>query len=174
MTDKMLTELADFGSGCFWGTEAEFRKVPGVLDVKVGYEGGKLENPTYRAVCTDTTGHAEVVRVTFDPSKVSYGQLLAVFFETHDPTTLNSQGPDFGTQYRSVIFYHSEKQKELAEAEKGRRDADGDYVGPIVTAVEPAKTFYPAEEYHQRYFEKQGVNYSCHLGNGKKPGRGCK
>ena len=172
MANSVNQKLADFGSGCFWGTEAEFRKVPGVLDVKVGYEGGTLENPTYRAVCTDTTGHAEVVRITFDSAVVNYSRLLAIFFDTHDPTTLNHQGPDYGTQYRSIIFYHSPRQKALAEAEIARRNAGGDYADTVVTAVEPAKTFYPAEEYHQRYFEKQGISYSCHLGNGKKPGRG--
>ena len=165
------TQLADFGSGCFWGTEAVFRKIPGVLDVKVGYEGGTLANPTYRAVCTDTTGHAEVVQVTFNPAVVSYAQLLNIFFENHDPTTPDQQGPDYGSQYRSVVFYHSPEQQKLAEAEKALRDKSGDYVGPIVTQIEPAGKFYPAEEYHQRYFEKQGVNYSCHLGNGKKTSR---
>lgn len=165
------TQLADFGSGCFWGTEAVFGKIPGVLDVKVGYEGGTLANPTYRAVCTDTTGHAEVVQVTFNPAVVSYAQLLNIFFENHDPTTPDQQGPDYGSQYRSVVFYHSPEQQKLAEAEKALRDKSGDYVGPIVTQIEPAEKFYPAEEYHQRYFEKQGVSYSCHLGNGKKPSR---
>ena len=165
----MKTEVADFGAGCFWGTEAIFRKAPGVVDVRVGYEGGTLAKPTYEDVCTDRTGHAEVVQVTYDPSKVSYQKLLDVFFENHDPTTLNRQGPDFGEQYRSVIFYHTPEQKQAAETEKNRRDRSGQYVGPIVTSIEPAKTFYPAEDYHQRYFEKHGVNYVCHLGNGKKP-----
>ncbi len=165
------TELADFGSGCFWGTEAVFRKISGVLDVKVGYEGGTLANPTYRAVCTDTTGHAEVVQVAFNPAVVSYAQLLNIFFENHDPTTIDRQGPDYGAQYRSVVFYHSPQQKQFAEVEKAKRDASGDYVGPIVTSIEPAKQFYPAEEYHQQYFAKQGMNYSCHMENGKKPGR---
>ncbi len=171
MTNSVKQELADFGSGCFWGTEAVFRKVAGVLDVKVGYEGGELANPTYREVCTDTTGHAEVVQITFNPAVVSYAQLLNIFFENHDPTTPNQQGPDYGSQYRSVVFYHSPEQQKLAEAEKALRDKSGDYVGPIVTHIEPARAFYPAEEYHQRYFEKQGVNYSCHLGNGKKTSR---
>lgn len=167
----MAIEYADFGAGCFWGVESTFRAVPGVLDVKVGYEGGTLENPTYRAVCGGRTGHAEVVQVTFDPDVVNYRQLLNVFFENHDPTTLNSQGPDFGEQYRSVVFYHSPEQKTLAEEEKAARDSSGDYRGPVVTAVEPAATFFPAEDYHQRYFEKQGIQHSCHLGNGKKPER---
>lgn len=164
----MKTEIAEFGAGCFWGTEATFRTVPGVVDVQVGYEGGSLADPTYEEVCTGRTGHAEVVQVVYDPAKVSYPQLLDVFFENHDPTTRNRQGPDVGAQYRSVIFYHSPEQKKLAETETGRRDRGGEYVGPIVTAIEPAQTFYPAEEYHQRYFEKHGVDYACHLGNGKK------
>ena len=164
----MNTELADFGAGCFWGVEAAFRRVPGVLDVAVGYEGGSTRNPTYHDVCTDETGHAEVVQVRFDPARVTYAQLLEVFFEGHDPTTIDRQGPDIGKQYRSVVFYHSQSQREQAEAEILRRNNSGQYVGPIVTAVEPADTFYRAEEYHQRYFEKKGVNYSCHVGNGKK------
>jgi peptide-methionine (S)-S-oxide reductase len=164
----MSEQTATFGAGCFWGVESTFRKINGVTDVKVGYEGGTLENPTYQDVCTDESGHVEVVQVRFDPAKVSYEKLLEVFFENHDPTTLDRQGPDVGTQYRSVIFYHMPEQQRQAEAEKRRRDQSGEYVGPIVTAIEPAQTFYPAEEYHQRYFEKQGVNYSCHTGNGKK------
>ncbi|HSZ57418.1 MAG TPA: peptide-methionine (S)-S-oxide reductase MsrA [Tepidisphaeraceae bacterium] len=164
-----MNELtATFGAGCFWGVESTFRKINGVTDVKVGYEGGTLENPSYQDVCTDETGHVEVVQVIFDPAKVSYEKLLEVFFENHDPTTLDRQGADVGTQYRSVIFYRTTEQERLAEAEKRRRDQSGEYVAPIVTAIEPAQTFYPAEEYHQRYFEKQGVNYSCHTGNGKK------
>ncbi len=164
----MNTELADFGAGCFWGVEAAFRRVPGVLDVAAGYEGGSTRNPTYHDVCTDETGHAEVVQVRFDPARVTYAQLLEVFFEGHDPTTIDRQGPDIGKQYRSVVFYHSQSQREQAEAEILRRNNSGQYVGPIVTAVEPADTFYRAEEYHQRYFEKKGVNYTCHIGNGKK------
>ena len=165
---KVKTETADFAAGCFWGSEATFRKIPGVLTTQVGYEGGTTANPTYEDVCSSATGHAETVQVTFDPSKVSYEKLLNVFFENHDPTTLNRQGPDYGTQYRSVVFYHSEEQKKIAEAEKNKRDQSGDYVGQIVTQIVAAKTFYPAEGYHQRYFEKQGVDYTCHLGNGKK------
>jgi peptide-methionine (S)-S-oxide reductase len=161
-------KLADFAAGCFWGSEATFRKVPGVLATEVGFEGGTTTNPTYSDVCTDKTGHAETVRVTYDPTQVTYQQLLNIFFENHDPTTGDHQGPDYGTQYHSVIFYHDENQKELAEAEKARRDASGEYVGPIVTRILPAKNFYRAEEYHQDYFEKQGENYVCHLGNGKK------
>ncbi len=164
-------KIADFAAGCFWGSEATFRQEPGVLATEVGFEGGSTTNPTYSDVCTDKTGHAETVRVTYDPQQISYQKLLEVFFEHHDPTTVDQQGPDYGTQYRSVIFYHSDEQKKLAEAEKAKRDKSGDYVGPIVTAVLPAKNFYRAEEYHQEYFEKQGTHYTCHLGNGKKPDR---
>jgi peptide-methionine (S)-S-oxide reductase len=162
------SKQADFASGCFWGSEATFRKVPGVLATEVGFEGGNTVNPTYEDVCTDKTGHAETVRVTYDPKLVTYQQLLNVFFENHDPTTGDHQGPDYGTQYHSVIFYHDDDQKELAEAEKAKRDASGEYVGPIVTMILPAKNFFRAEEYHQDYFGKQGVSYVCHLGNGKK------
>jgi peptide-methionine (S)-S-oxide reductase len=162
------SQKADFAAGCFWGSEATFRAVPGVLATEVGFEGGSTTNPTYSDVCTDKTGHAETVRVIFDPQKVSYKQLVDVFFEHHDPTTVDSQGPDFGTQYRSVIFYHSPEQEKIAQAAKHDRDTSGEYVGPIATQILPAKNFYRAEDYHQQYFEKQGVNYQCHLGNGKK------
>lgn len=165
------TETAVFGAGCFWGVESTFRKVPGVLETEVGYAGGTTERPTYEQVCSERTGHAEVVRVEFDPSRVGYEKLLEVFFENHDPTTLNRQGPDYGEQYRSVIFVQSPEQERLATAEKARRDASGDYVGPIVTAIQPAVPFWPAEGYHQQYFEKQGVDWVCHTGNGKKRGR---
>jgi peptide-methionine (S)-S-oxide reductase len=161
-------QVADFAAGCFWGSEGTFREVPGVLSTEVGFEGGNTTNPTYEDVCTDKTGHAETVQVTYDPQKVSYQQLLNVFFEHHDPTTINQQGPDYGTQYRSVIFYHTADQQKLAEAEKLKRNQSGDYSGPIVTEIVPAKAFYRAEEYHQNYFDKLGVHYSCHLGNGKK------
>jgi peptide-methionine (S)-S-oxide reductase len=164
-------EQADFAAGCFWGSEGTFRQVPGVLSTEVGFEGGSTTNPTYEDVCTDKTGHAETVRVTYDPKQVSYQQLLEIFFEHHDPTTVDRQGPDYGTQYRSVIFYHSPQQQKLAEAEKEKRDKSGDYVGPIVTAILPAKNFFRAEEYHQNYFAKMGENYTCHLGNGKKEGK---
>jgi peptide-methionine (S)-S-oxide reductase len=153
---------ATFGAGCFWGVEAEFRNVPGVIEAIVGYSGGRTENPTYEQVCTDQTGHAEVVEVEYDPSRVSYGQLLDVFWSSHDPTQLNRQGPDFGTQYRSVIFYHDEEQKAEAEASKARLDSSGTFRRPIVTQVVPAVPFYRAEEYHQRYLEKHG-RASCHL-----------
>jgi len=165
---QVKTETALFGAGCFWGVESTFRKVPGVVATAVGYAGGKKDRPTYEDVCNDETGHAEVVQVTYDPSKVSYQKLLEVFFENHDPTTLNYQGPDHGTQYRSVIFAAGDEQKRLAVAEKDKRNKSGEYVGPIVTAIDPAPTFWPAEDYHQQYFEKQGYNWSCHTGNGKK------
>jgi peptide-methionine (S)-S-oxide reductase len=155
---------ATFGAGCFWGVEAAFRKVAGVIDTEVGYEGGSLENPTYYDVCSDRTGHAEVVRVTYDPAKVSYEMLLDVFWKGHDPTTLNRQGPDFGSQYRSVIFYHDEAQKAAALASRERAQASGRYRRPIVTEVIPAGRFWRAEEYHQQYYEKNGgACYSTHF-----------
>lgn len=153
-------ELATFGAGCFWGVESLFREVPGVVDAVVGYAGGHTQNPTYRDVCTDKTGHAEVVQVTFDPSKVSYDKLLDVFFQNHDPTQFNRQGPDVGTQYRSVIFTHSPEQERAARAKK---DAYGSrFKRPIVTSIETAPPFWRAEEYHQRYNEKNGLP-SCHV-----------
>jgi peptide-methionine (S)-S-oxide reductase len=153
---------ATFGAGCFWGVEATFRQVPGVVDAAVGYSGGHTVDPTYKEVCTDRTGHAEVVEVEYDPAKVSYGQLLDVFWSSHDPTQLNRQGPDFGTQYRSVIFYHDEEQQAEAEASKQRLEASGQFRRPIATQIVPATPFYRAEEYHQRYLEKRG-QASCHL-----------
>ena len=166
--DNVKTELATFAMGCFWGSQATFDKIPGVVRTTVGFEGGKTPNPTYRDVCTDRTGYAEVVQVEFDPAKVTYQKLLEVFFENHDPTTLNRQGPDSGTQYRSAVFIHNPQQEKLAAAEKEKRDKSGDYVGPIVTEIEPAGAFYKAEDYHQEYFKKNGEDYACHLGNGKK------
>ena len=157
----MGTKKATFGAGCFWGVEATFREVPGVIDASVGYEGGSLPNPKYEDVCTDETGHAEVVEVKYDPAKVSYDRLLEVFWESHDPTTLNRQGPDEGTQYRSVIFYHDDEQKKIAEASKRARNASGLHDRPIVTSLEPASKFWRAEEYHQRYLAKRGQR-SCH------------
>lgn len=155
-------ETATFGAGCFWGVESFFREVPGVIDAVSGYAGGKIDNPTYKQVCTDTTGHAEVVQVTFDPAKVGYDRLLDIFFKNHDPTTLNRQGPDYGSQYRSVIFAHSPEQQTMAEAKiKALTDARR-FKRPIVTAVEPFRNFFRAEEYHQRYFEKNGLP-SCHV-----------
>ncbi|HMD02614.1 MAG TPA: peptide-methionine (S)-S-oxide reductase MsrA [Candidatus Baltobacteraceae bacterium] len=159
-TNVATTAKATFGAGCFWGVEAAFREIPGVLDAVSGYEGGKLENPTYRDVCSDRTGHAEVVEVTFDPSKVSYERLLDEFFALHDPTTLNRQGPDVGTQYRSVVFYHDDAQRAAAEAAIRRLTESGKYKRQVVTQVVPAQTFFRAEEYHQRYFEKNGI--ACH------------
>jgi len=147
---------ATFAAGCFWGVEAAFRRVPGVVDAVVGYTGGTTENPTYRQVCSDRTGHAEAVEVLYDPAQVSYEQLLNVFWEMHDPTTRNRQGPDFGSQYRSAIFYHTPEQKDAAEASRQRLQDSGRYHKPIVTEVTPAATFYRAEEYHQRYLEKHG------------------
>ena len=150
---------ATFGAGCFWGVEAAFRKVEGVIDVTVGYSGGTLENPTYGDVCTGTTGHAEVVEVEYDPSEVSYEELLEVFWENHDPTTLNRQGPDVGTQYRSAIFFHTPEQEAAARASKER--AQERFKKPIVTEIVPVSEFYRAEEYHQQYLEKRGLA-SCH------------
>jgi peptide-methionine (S)-S-oxide reductase len=155
-------ELATFGAGCFWGVEVTFRQVRGVRDALVGYLGGTLANPTYKDVCTGRTGHAEVVQVEYDPGEVTYDRLLEVFWENHDPTTLNRQGPDVGTQYRSAIFYHTPEQKAAAEASKARVEASGKFRKPIVTEITPASTFYPAEDYHQRYLEKRGLA-SCHI-----------
>jgi peptide-methionine (S)-S-oxide reductase len=153
-------EKATFGAGCFWGVESLFREVPGVVDAVSGYAGGDTPNPTYKDVCSDRTGHAEVVEVTFDPAKVSYERLLDVFFENHDPTQLNRQGPDFGTQYRSVIFTHSHGQESAARAKK--EAVAPRFKKPIVTSIEPAPTFWRAEDYHQRYNEKHGLP-SCHI-----------
>lgn len=159
-TDRI--ETATFGAGCFWGVEAEFRRVPGVVDAAVGYSGGTTANPTYQDVCTDRTGHAEVVQVKFDPNRVTYAQLVELFFELHDPTTKNRQGPDFGTQYRSAVFYHSPEQQRIAEEIKNRLEISGRFCRPIVTEISPAAEFYRAEEYHQRYLEKRG-QASCHV-----------
>jgi peptide-methionine (S)-S-oxide reductase len=158
----MQTELATFGAGCFWGVEIAFRQIPGVLDALAGYSGGTMPNPTYEDVCSDRTGHAEVVQVTFDPSRVSYDRLLDVFFTSHDPTQLNRQGPDVGRQYRSAIFYHSEAQREAAEAARRKWEASGRWKRPVVTEISPAGPFWKAEEYHQRYLEKRGLA-SCHV-----------
>jgi peptide-methionine (S)-S-oxide reductase len=153
-------EHATFAAGCFWGVEASFRALPGVLDAQVGYTGGTLSHPTYHDVCTDSTGHAEALEITFDPAKISYDQLLDHFWQMHDPTTPNRQGPDFGTQYRSAIFFHSPEQEKLARASRERWQKH--FRQPIVTEIVPASTFYRAEEYHQRYLEKKGVG-GCHL-----------
>jgi len=154
-------QKATFGAGCFWGVEAEFRQLAsGIVSTAVGYEGGTMKNPTYRDVCTDRTGHAEVVEVEYDPEKITYEDLLKVFWENHDPTTLNRQGPDVGKQYRSVIFYHTPEQQAAALASKERLEKSGRYRRPLVTEVVPATAFYPAEDYHQQYLEKRGLS-SC-------------
>ncbi len=152
-------EKATFGAGCFWGVEETFRKIDGVTSAAVGYAGGRTENPTYEDVCSHETGHAEVVEIEFDPAKVSYRQLLEVFWSNHNPTTLNRQGPDVGDQYRSVIFYHSPEQRAAAEASKEELEKSGRFRRPIVTQIEPAPKFYRAEEYHQRYLEKRGLSH---------------
>jgi peptide-methionine (S)-S-oxide reductase len=152
-----MNETATFAAGCFWGVEAAFRQVPGVVDTAVGYTGGSVANPTYEDVCTDRTGHAEAVWVEFDPARVSYDRLLEVFWENHDPTTKNRQGPDVGTQYRSAIFFHSAEQEKAASESKNRLEKSGRYRRPVVTEIVPAKEFWQAEEYHQRYLEKRGL-----------------
>ncbi|AKD04160.1 peptide-methionine (S)-S-oxide reductase MsrA [Pontibacter korlensis] len=152
---------ATFGNGCFWCTEAVFQQLGGVEKVMPGYAGGHIENPTYKQVCSGTTGHAEVLQITYDPEKVNYEELLEVFWKTHDPTTLNRQGNDVGTQYRSIIFYHNEEQKKLAEKYKQDLDASGAYADPIVTTIEPLETFYPAENYHLNYYNTHGHEPYC-------------
>ena len=154
----MSKEKATFGAGCFWGVEAAFRSVPGVTDVASGYAGGNTENPTYKEVCTDTTGHAEVVEVEFDAARVSFDQLLEVLWNTHDPTTPNRQGPDVGSQYRSAVFFHNPGQQAAAEASVKHLTVSGRFANPVVTEITPAPRFYRAEEYHQRYFEKHGYH----------------
>ncbi len=156
----MTVEKAYFGAGCFWGVEAAFRKVKGVISTRVGYSGGTTDNPTYKDVCSHTTGHAETVEVIFDPEILSHASLLDVFWDIHDPTTLNRQGFDVGSQYRSVIFYTSEEQRKVALDSKAKLDKSGKYKNKIVTLIVPAKEFYEAEEYHQRYYEKHGKS-SC-------------
>lgn len=156
------TETATFGAGCFWGVEVVFRQVEGVLDAVCGYAGGHTANPTYEEICTDETGHAEVVQVTFDPKRVSYEKLLEVFFSCHNPTELNRQGEDVGTQYRSVVFVHSAAQRKAADAKIAALTREGKYRRPIVTQVQDAPRFWKAEAYHQRYLEKRGMA-SCHV-----------
>lgn len=158
----MATETATFGAGCFWGVEEVFRNIPGVMETSVGYMGGTLKNPTYEEVCTDRTGHAEVVQVVFDPSLVTYEKLLNVFWELHDPTTLNRQGPDVGAQYRSAIFTHSPDQQKIAEHSKQVLAESGIHKRPITTIVLRAETFWRAEDYHQQYFAKRGGG-QCHI-----------
>ena len=150
-------EKATFAAGCFWGVEETFRQLPGVLETAVGFMGGTATNPSYREVCGGRTGHAEVVHLEYDPSRITYDQLLDAFWNAHDPTTLNRQGPDVGDQYRSAIFYHTPEQEAAARASKERLDAAGRFRRPIVTAIEPAGAFWRAEEYHQRYLEKRGA-----------------
>ena len=153
----MTTQKAMFGAGCFWGVEATFREVPGVVDAAVGYAGGTTQNPTYREVCSDRTGHAEVVEVEYDPEIVAYERLLDVFWANHNPTTLNRQGPDVGSQYRSAIFFYTPEQEATARASKEQLDRSGKFRRPIVTEITPAPTFYRAEDYHQQYLAKRGM-----------------
>jgi peptide-methionine (S)-S-oxide reductase len=155
------TELATFGAGCYWCVEAVFQRLRGVISVESGFAGGTVENPTYEQVCTGTTGHAEVCRIRYDPTVIDYATLLEVFWKTHDPTTLNRQGNDVGTQYRSVIFYHTEEQRNLAERYKKELGASGAWDDPIVTEIGPATTFYKAEEYHQDYFNQNPAKSYC-------------
>ncbi len=157
-----MAEIATFGAGCFWGVEAAFQRVLGVIDTAVGYSGGEMSNPTYKDVCTDETGHAEVVQVTFDPTKVTYEQLLEAFWQAHDPTQVNRQGPDFGAQYRTAIFFHSPEQEAAAKKSRAALDVSGRFKRPIATEITPASTFWRAEEYHQKYLQKRGVA-SCHF-----------
>ena len=159
--DTTTSALATFGAGCFWGVEETFLKTKGVLSTAVGYMGGMMKSPTYEDVCTNTTGHAEVVQVTYDPV-ISYEELLKIFWDNHNPTTINQQGPDRGTQYRSVIFYHDEKQHAAAEKSKEELGKSGKWKNPIVTEIVPASTFYRAEDYHQQYLRKNGRG-SCHV-----------
>jgi peptide-methionine (S)-S-oxide reductase len=155
-----MLEKATLGAGCFWGVEATYRRLAGVKSTQVGYMGGALKNPTYKDVCTDSTGHAEVLEVTFDPEVISYHDILEVFWDNHNPTTLNRQGPDVGTQYRSAIFYHSPEQE--AQAKASRDAAQSRFPRPIVTEISPATEFWRAEEYHQQYLEKRGLS-QCHI-----------
>jgi peptide-methionine (S)-S-oxide reductase len=159
-------KLAVFGAGCFWGVESAFRAIEGVVDVAVGYAGGTVPKPNYRTVCSGKTGHAEVVQVEYDPARVSFEQLLEVFWQIHDPTTLNRQGPDVGTQYRSIVFYSDEHERKAAEESKRRLAQSGKLGRPVVTQIVPAAEFYRAEEYHQRYYERMGIAPSCGI-----PGR---
>lgn len=154
-------KVATFGSGCFWCTEAIFQNVDGVVKVESGYSGGKVKNPTYKEVCSGQTGHAEVIQLTYDPNVVTYDELLEIFWKTHDPTTLNRQGADVGTQYRSVIFYHDDMQRQLAESYKQKLDQSGAYDNPIVTEISPFTVFYKAEDYHQNYYNLNGNAPYC-------------
>ena len=158
----MSRQTATFAAGCFWGVEARFREAPGVLDAAVGYTGGHTDNATYKQVCGGDTGHAEAVQVVFDDEQTSYRELLDLFFDMHNPTTLNRQGPDYGSQYRSAVFWHDDAQREAAEQKIGEVNAAGKWPDPVVTEVAEASVFWRAEEYHQRYFEKNGRGF-CHL-----------
>jgi len=157
-----MSEVATFGAGCFWGIEANFQRIPGVISAESGYSGGHMANPTYKDVCADETGHAEVVQVTFDPEKVSYEKLLDAFWQMHDPTQVNRQGPDYGSQYRSAIFFHSPEQEEEAKKSKAALEASGKLRRPVATEITAAGSFWRAEEYHQKYLEKRGAT-SCHI-----------
>ena len=157
-----MSEIATFGAGCFWGIEANFQRIPGVITAESGYSGGHVANPTYKDVCTDETGHAEVVQVTFDHEKVSYEKLLDAFWQMHDPTQVNRQGPDYGSQYRSAIFFHSPEQEASAKKSKAALEASGKLRRPVATEITAAGTFWRAEEYHQKYLEKRGAT-SCHI-----------
>jgi peptide-methionine (S)-S-oxide reductase len=157
-----MTEKATVGAGCFWGVQEAFRLAPGVIETSAGYAGGHMENPSYRDVCTDQTGHAEVVQVEYDPAKITYPELLAIFWASHDPTQVNRQGPDVGTQYRTMIFYHSPEQEQAARASKAELDASGKFRRPIATEIVPAREFWRAEEYHQQYLAKRGLSH-CHI-----------
>ena len=157
----MSSQKAMFGAGCFWGVEETFRQLPGVLETAVGYSGGATENPTYKEVCSDRTGHAEVVWLEYDPEKDSYERLLEVFWANHDPTTKNRQGPDIGSQYRSAIYFYTPEQEKIAIASRQALDASGKLRRPVVTEITPAAEFYRAEDYHQRYLEKRGISH-CH------------
>lgn len=160
--NEEMTQKASFGAGCFWGVEATFQGVDGVLRATSGYQGGHLPDPTYKDVCTDKTGHAEVVEVEYDPAKVSYEKLLDVFWDAHDPTQVNRQGPDVGTQYRSVIFTYTPEQAQIAQESKDRLNSSGKLRRPVATQIVPAPPFYPAEEYHQQYLAKRGLRH-CHI-----------
>lgn len=155
-------EIAIFGAGCFWGVEASFRRLQGVIDTRVGYSGGKLKNPSYKDVCRGDTGHAEVVKVTFDPEILTYNTLLDHFWEIHNPTTRNRQGPDIGSQYRSAIFFQNDQHQKMALQSRLEQNQSGRYSTPIVTEISPEQPFYDAEEYHQRYLEKNG-KLACHI-----------
>lgn len=162
MTDATTLQQATFGGGCFWCTEAVFQQLKGVTSVVSGYAGGLVPNPTYEQISTGSTGHAEVIQITFDPAVIAYSDLLAVFFATHDPTTFNQQGHDIGTQYRSVIFHHDEQQLHWAEQFVGDLDVSGEFAGPLVTQISPLPDFYPAEKYHQNYFQQNPDQPYCH------------